>query len=175
MYVEAGGNDARGLEDLSDGEIISALRRIVLPPELVPLSRERQPFKSLRGETILRYVRFFKQYPEALGRLSYAVKSAFGLLKPCPTQFTIKESHFDLNTLQPDLLDQLIPLGFEPDHFATLNPRESASVQTAEPSASAAEKMSNVWCAFATGAAADGETLQNRFFIPLPSTYKHKT
>jgi hypothetical protein len=111
-------------EHLSREQILNRLRNASLPEHMVPLSNERQPFKHLQDKTILEYLDFFATYPEALGRLSQAVKVAFDIQMPCPREYTIKESHFDLNSLDPDLLERLIPLGFEPDHFATLNPVE---------------------------------------------------
>jgi hypothetical protein len=109
---------------LTRDEIFSRLRNAALPEHMVPLSYERQPFKHLEEQTILDYLDFFSMYPEALGRLSQATKVAFDIQMPCPREYTIKESHFDLNSLEPDILRRLIPLGFEPDHFATLNPVE---------------------------------------------------
>lgn len=121
MYTEYAGS---GAFDVSDDLAIRRLREVSLPSDFVPLSRERRPFESLSDEAVLGYFKFFQRYPEALGRLSIALKRAFGLKWPCPVHFTIKESHFDLNTLDPGFLDQMVPLGFEPDHFATLNPPE---------------------------------------------------
>lgn len=110
--------------NLTTERILTRLRDATLPDHVVPLSEHRRPFLHLRDETILGYLDFFRRYPEALGRLSQAVKVAFDIQIPCPLDYTIKESHFDLNSLEPDILDSLIPLGFEPDHFATLNPIE---------------------------------------------------
>lgn len=115
---------SRYWRDKSEGEILQQLRNISLPDICVPLSDERRPFATLSDDAVLGYLEFFRQYPEALGRLSLAVKKAFGIDLPCPREFVIKESHFDLTSLEPDLLDKLVPLGFEPDHFATLNPPE---------------------------------------------------
>jgi hypothetical protein len=124
MFEIADSNLKQYWEHLSHEEIIKRLRDTVLPDSIAPLSEERQPFRLLKEKTILDYLDFFAAYPEALGRLSQATKLAFNLQLPCPREYTIKESHFDLNSLEPDLLERLIPLGFEPDHFATLNPPE---------------------------------------------------
>jgi hypothetical protein len=124
MFTECASAVREQLAGLSESQIVERLRQSVLPSDAVVLSGERRPFAALSDEAILGYFRFFERFPEAMGRLSLALKRAFSIEAPCPTHFTVKESHFDLNTLDPDLLDKLVPLGFEPDHFVTLNPPE---------------------------------------------------
>jgi hypothetical protein len=101
------------------------------PPELLPLSNERQPFLNYSDEAITQYLLFLTKHPEAYGRLGRFVRMQLGQAQPCPAQFIFREAHIDINEADADLADFLLIRGFEPDHFLTLNPSEYTKCFTA--------------------------------------------
>jgi hypothetical protein len=105
-------------------DLINGLRQYPLDPGLVPLSADRFPFRTLPDQTILAACRWALEYPEKLGRLSHTIRRFLGLSSDCPVHYVIKESHLDLTSTPHNLPSHLIELGFEPDHFAELNPPE---------------------------------------------------
>jgi hypothetical protein len=99
-----------------------ALRTAFLPSHLLPLLTDRQPFQSLSAEAIDAFLEFSDQFPESVGRLSATLKARSGLDAACPAKFVIFEAHVDLESIDVALEAFLVGLGFEPDHFLSLNP-----------------------------------------------------
>jgi len=98
------------------------LRLATLPSHLLPMLPERRPFKDLPTDAICEFLDFARQFPESIGRLSSTLKAHTGLTVVCPSEYTILEAHIDLEDADSALEGWLIGLGFEPDHFLTLNP-----------------------------------------------------
>ena len=112
--------------------LLRQLRTVELASELVPLSDDRKPFAAMSDEAIIKSVEFTLAFPERLGRLSQTIRRVLGICLPCPVDYIIKESHFDVSAPSQEMTDRFICLGFEPDHFATLNPPEYRSCFTAK-------------------------------------------
>jgi hypothetical protein len=99
--------------------------------EAIPLCPDRNPFLNYSNDAILSYFRFLRLYPEAYGRLGRFVRTKLGIGQPCPVRYTFREAHIDVSDADQSLADFLLSLGFEPDHFQTLNPPEYTKCFTA--------------------------------------------
>lgn len=101
------------------------------PPDILPLSPERHPFRDYSDDAIQQYFRFLAFYPEAYGRLGRFVRTKLGVAQPCPTRFVLREAHIDISDADQELANFLLCRGFEPDHFLSLNPPEYTKCFTA--------------------------------------------
>jgi hypothetical protein len=112
------------LSSYGEASVISILRQAKMPDRLAPKLIERCPFSSLSDEAIINFLLYAKEYPWGLGILTQTLYHFLKIYRSCPTEFIIIESHIDLPGKAKEDEDAFISMGFEPDHFKTLNPPE---------------------------------------------------
>jgi hypothetical protein len=112
------------LNSLEESEIISMLRKAEIPDNITPKLTTRTPFSSLSDRAIMNFLLHLKKYPWGLGQLTQTVYHLFNINRSCPTEFIIIETHIDVPDIAKKDEDIFISMGFEPDHFKTLNPPE---------------------------------------------------
>jgi hypothetical protein len=97
--------------------------RSVTAKELrLPKSRSKYPLAFLSDELIQDTASFLSKYPEKRGRLSEAILLACGTKPDRPIEYTILESHIDINTVDLTTSESLVRIGFDPDDFFRLHP-----------------------------------------------------
>lgn len=102
--------------------LIEGLRTFKLADDELPLSNSRFPFLEISDKAIISSVIDTLQFPEKLGRLSNIIRKYLEIPIDCPVNFAVKEAHLDINEVKGNLYNDLIEIGFEPDHFFELNP-----------------------------------------------------
>ena len=112
------------LVSLGEVGIVSMLRCAEMPDHLLPTLTERTPFSSLSDEAILQFLLYARDYPWGLGQLTQTLYRALKVERFCPTEFIILESHIDVTDAAKEDESTFVSMGFEPDHFKTLNPPE---------------------------------------------------
>jgi hypothetical protein len=120
--LERANPDATRFSD--DQKLIDFVKSIEKPNDIIPLLKEREIFLSLSDKALRQYLLFFFEHPECLGVFSRSIRRSLGIAQYCPDTFIMKESHIDINEADNELINELVALGFEPDHFFTLNPPE---------------------------------------------------
>jgi hypothetical protein len=101
------------------------------PPEILPHSSDRHPFANYSDSAIGEYFRFLDCFPEAYGRLGRFVRMQLGVAQPCPVEYVFREAHIDISDADQQLANSMLAIGFEPDHFLSLNPPEYTKCFTA--------------------------------------------
>jgi hypothetical protein len=112
------------LASFGESEVILMLRKAKMPDRIAPKSTVRTPFSSLSDEAIINFLLHSKKYPWGLGQLTQTLYQIFNMSRSCPIEFIIIESHIDVPDIGKKDEDIFISMGFEPDHFKTLNPPE---------------------------------------------------
>lgn len=103
---------------------INKIRKIRWADNILPLSDERYPFRSWSDNTILCFIEYMRKFPNSTGRLPLLIKEYLDIPNICSERFIMKEAHIDISECDNCLKEKIISLGFEPDHFKTLNPAE---------------------------------------------------
>ena len=112
------------LDSIGEVRVISMLRQAKMPDRIAPKSIIRTPFSSLSDEAILNFLLYSREYPWGLGQLTQTLYHVLNINRSCPIEFVIIESHIDVPDIAKKDEDIFISMGFEPDHFKTLNPPE---------------------------------------------------
>jgi len=102
--------------------LIPAVRAYRLPPDVLPLAKERTPFSELSDDLIAGAISRVLQSSTRKGRFTDAIRALLNVTIPNPERYAVIEAHIDLTGITPSLLCQLISLGFEPDNFAEIHP-----------------------------------------------------
>lgn len=114
-----------GVSFLSGREVaslIDTMHAYVLPPNILPLARDRQPFAGLPRQLIGAIIREAISSTTRKGRLTDAVKAVLGLPPVTVSDYAVIEAHIDLTQAPESLKYRLLRLGFEPDNFAEIQP-----------------------------------------------------
>jgi hypothetical protein len=101
------------------------------PDDVLPLSQERFPFLHYSDQAIQAYLAFLAEFPEAYGRLGRFVRTRLNIATDCPAEYVFREAHIDVSDADQELANALLALGFEADHFLSLNPPEYTKCFTA--------------------------------------------
>ena len=109
---------------LGESRTVSMLRYAEMPDHLAPTLTERAPFSCLSDEAIFQFLLYARDYPWGLGLLTQTLYRSLKVDRHCPIEFIVLESHIDVSNMIEEDEIAFVSMGFEPDHFETLNPPE---------------------------------------------------
>ena len=130
----------RGIEQRTFGEqtlppitdrdlsaLLPRVREYCLPPNVLPLAKDRTPFSGLPDEIIAMSIDRALRSSTRKGRFTDAIRAMLEIRVTPSEAYTVIEAHIDLTGVTPALLAELLTLGFEPDNFAEIQPPQYIS------------------------------------------------
>jgi hypothetical protein len=113
-------------------DFIEFIKSYILPADVLPLSQHRQLFAVFNPVALNHAAQMALDYPEKRGVLSYATRKIAQLENAAPSKenHMVIEIHLDARSLLPELANEFLTLGFEPDGFHQFMPREYATHMT---------------------------------------------